>query len=129
VRRSLPFIINIIERIVKMYDDTDTAAVLTTGAIGKLAAAVAELRANDGDFLTKFANYETQFRAVIADLNKRLDERDARMSEAFAKIRSEDAKREASRATVLAWIKAQPNPAQYAVLARNNGISEAELLR
>ncbi len=51
----------------------------------------------------------------------------ATIADEINKTRSEAAKREASRANVLAWIRAQPNPAEYAVLARNNGISAAEL--
>jgi hypothetical protein len=68
--------INIIERFEMCqtdYEPTDTAAVLTTGAIGKLAAATADLRAGNGNILAKIANYETQFNAVLADLEKRID--------------------------------------------------------
>ena len=70
----------------EMYEvpDTDTAAVLTTGAIGKLAAAAAELRANNGNILAKLANYETQFDATLADLGKRIDAQAAKVRELIA---------------------------------------------
>lgn len=70
------------------YEPTDTAAVLTTGAIGKLAAATADLRAGNGNILAKIANYETQFNAALADLSARIDhvetETKARIADAVA---------------------------------------------
>jgi hypothetical protein len=99
-----------------------TGSELTLGAVSKLAAAADENRA-------ALAKLTAELDAKPSKIEKLLDERDARISQALEKIKAEDAKREASRANVLAWIRAQPDPAQFEVLARNNGISPSELRR
>jgi hypothetical protein len=97
------------------------------GAVKKLADAAAENRAA----LVKIEADVVALEAMVAKGLAKLDAAGLRATIApeINKIRSEDTKREASKANVLAWIKAQPDPPQYKVLARNNGISEVELLR
>jgi hypothetical protein len=70
-----------------------TAAVLTTGAIGKLASAAAELRADNGNILAKLAKFETQFNAVLADLGKRIDAQAAKVRELVADAERREARR------------------------------------
>jgi hypothetical protein len=48
------------------YEPTDTGAVLTTGAIGKLATAAAETR-------TALAKIEAKSAAALADLSTRIE--------------------------------------------------------
>jgi hypothetical protein len=111
------------------------------GAVKKLADATEALRDETTDINVRLAKYRTAFDAAFAELNRRLDESGATLAdlnkrlderdEGLAKIRAEDTKREAGKASVRAWINAQPDAdrSKYALLARNNGISEAELLR
>ena len=82
-----------------------------------MADAAEALRDETTDINVRLAKYRAAFDAAFADLNrqldksgatladltKRLDERD----EGLAKIKAEDAKRDASKANVLAWIRAQ----------------------
>jgi hypothetical protein len=50
-----------------------TGSELTLGAVQKLAAATADLRAADGSILAKVAKFEAAFNAAIADLERRID--------------------------------------------------------
>jgi hypothetical protein len=100
-----------------------SGSTITVGTISKLADATAELRES-------LAALNAKLDDAVADLTKRVGDAAglrAHVADAIQKVKAEDTKREADRASVLAWIKAQPNPAEYSLLARNNGICEAEL--
>jgi hypothetical protein len=73
------------------------------------------------DQMAQMAKFERDLSARVADLGKRLD--------AIVLARATaDEKHAASRANVLAWIKAQPgDKSQYARLAKANSISMDEL--
>ena len=94
-----------------------TGSELTLGAVKKLADAADENR-------TALAKLTADLDAKIAGLNKRFDE----YCETVETVKAENAKRAASRANIIAWIRAQPNPASFETLARNNGISMSEVL-
>jgi hypothetical protein len=57
---------------------------ITVGSISKLSAAAAELRADNGNTLAKLAKFETQFKATLADLSKRIDAQAAKVRELIA---------------------------------------------
>jgi hypothetical protein len=54
------------------YEPTDTASVLTTGAIGKLAAATANLRVETTDLNERLAKYRAAFDETLDDLERRI---------------------------------------------------------
>ena len=95
---------------------------LTIGNLAALADDTAELHQRLAKLQANVVTLEAMARDGLAKVDAR-----SLVADAINKIRAEDTKREASKARVLAWIKAQPNPAQYAMLARNNGIDPSEL--